>query len=122
MDEVIKACRKVSVVARGFTYDRAAWEEERRELNSLKEQYDNKLKKMNAFASDMFQECLVALIHLKVIRAYIEGVLRFGISKPFMIGLVWPRRGAEKTILQQMNEILADDHLREYYGEKDAQE
>lgn len=62
-------------------------------------------------------------MHLKVIRCYIEGVLRFGISKNFMIGIVCPRKGAERSILNQMNEALADDHLKEYYGEKmDAQE
>ena len=66
---------------------------------------------------------MVALMHLKVIRAFIEGVLRFGIEKRFMIGLVCPKRGAERPILLQMNECLAEAHLREYYGEKmDAQE
>ena len=66
----------------------------------------------------MFQDCIVGLMHLKVIRAYIEGVLRFGIEKPFMIGLVCPKKGAERAILTQMNQCLAEDHLREYYGEK----
>jgi len=42
---------------------------------------------------------MIALMHLKVIRAYIEGVLRFGIEKKFMIGLVCPRKGAERLIL-----------------------
>lgn len=66
---------------------------------------------------------MIALMHLKVIRAYIEGVLRFGIEKTFMLGLVCPRKGAERTILTQMNTCLAEEHLREYYGEKmDAQE
>ena len=66
---------------------------------------------------------MVGLMHLKVIRAYIEGVLRFGIEKRFMIGLVCPKKGAERLILQQMNTCLAEAHLREYYGEKmDAQE
>lgn len=57
-------------------------------------------------------------MHLKVIRAYIEGVLRFGLSRPFLVGLVWPRRGADKLMLTQMNEALADENLKEYYGEK----
>lgn len=42
---------------------------------------------------------MVALMHLKVVRCYIEGVLRFGISKNFMIGLVCPRKGADRSIL-----------------------
>jgi len=61
---------------------------------------------------------MIALMHLKVIRAYIEGVLRFGIEKTFMLGLVCPKKGTERTILTQMNTCLAEEHLREYYGEK----
>ena len=66
---------------------------------------------------------MVALMHLKVIRAYIEGVLRFGIEKKFMIGVVCPRKNTERLILTQMTEVLAEQDLREYYGEKmDANE
>ena len=64
-----------------------------------------------------------ALMHLKVIRAYIDGVLRFGIEPKFMIGVVLPRKGQEKKILQEMTEALAEEHLKEMYGEKiDASE
>ena len=59
-------------------------------------------------------------MHLKVIRAFIEGVLRFGIEKPFMIGLVCPRKGLEKAILTELTQCLAEEHLKEYYGEKDV--
>mmetsp|Transcript_15107 Transcript_15107/g.19098 ORF Transcript_15107/g.19098 Transcript_15107/m.19098 type:complete len:90 (-) Transcript_15107:153-422(-) len=59
-----------------------------------------------------------ACIHLKVIRAFIEGVLRYGIDKAFMIGLVCPNKNAEKTILVEMADLLAEQNMREYYGEK----
>ena len=66
---------------------------------------------------------MIAVMHLKVIRAFIEGVLRFGIDKNFIIGLVCPKRGQERAVLNNMNEALAEEHLREYYGEKiDASE
>ena len=54
---------------------------------------------LNQVATDLFQDSMVALMHLKVIRAFIEAVLRFGIEKQFLIGLVCPKRGAEKQIL-----------------------
>jgi len=54
---------------------------------------------LNQVATDLFQDSMVALMHLKVIRAYIEAVLRFGIEKQFLIGLVCPKRGAERQIL-----------------------
>jgi hypothetical protein len=38
-------------------------------------------------------------MHLKVIRAYIDGVLRFGIPPKFFVGIVMPKKGVEKQIL-----------------------
>lgn len=89
----------MGIVSKPFVYDRASWETERRELAQLKEQFENKRKHINQVSTDLFQECLTGLMHLKVIRAYIEGVLRFGIERRFMIGLVCPKKGAERLIL-----------------------
>ena len=123
VEDVVKACRKVGIIAKPFEFDKPKWEEERKELITLKEKYENKRKHINQVSTDLFQDCFTALMHLKVIRAYIEGVLRFGIEKKFIIGLVCPKKGAERTILTQMNTCLAEAHLLEYYGEKmDAQE
>lgn len=122
-DDVIKACRKAGITAKTFSYNKEAWEAEKVELTKLKEAHANKSRQINQVSTDLFQDVMIALMHLKVIRAYIEGVLRFGLDKQFMLGLVCPRKGAERTILSQMTECLAEDNLREYYGEKmDAQE
>lgn len=51
-------------------------------------------------------------------RAYIDGVLRFGIPPKFYIGIVIPKKGAEKTILNDMMNVLAEASLMEMYGEK----
>lgn len=40
-----------------------------------------------------FQELFSALIHLKVMRTYVDGVLRFGIPPKFFMGVVKPTRG-----------------------------
>ena len=40
-----------------------------------------------------------------------------------MIGVVFPKKGAEKRILAEITDALAEEHLREMYGEKiDASE
>jgi hypothetical protein len=62
-------------------------------------------------------------MHFKVIRVYIDGVLRFGIPPKFWLGLIVPRKGEagqEKRILSEMSDILAETHLKEMYGEKDS--
>lgn len=78
-DDVIKACRKVGVTAKTFCYNRQAWEEDKRTLTQLKESFENKRTHLNQVATDLFQDGMVALMHLKVIRAFIEGALRFGL-------------------------------------------
>jgi hypothetical protein len=57
-------------------------------------------------------------MHLKVLRAYVDGVLRFGIPPKFYIGLVMPRKGFEKQVLQEMTKVLAEESMMEMYGEK----
>jgi hypothetical protein len=62
-------------------------------------------------------------MHLKVVRAYIDGVLRFGIPPKFYIGVIFPKKGSERLILNEMMVALADKAMLEMYGEKqDASE
>ena len=117
-DDAVKALRKIGVSSKVFAYDRDGWEAEKHELEVLREQFENKQKTLNQVATDVFQETMSALMHLKVIRAFIEGVFRYGIDKNFMIGLVCPRKGSEKSILMEMADLLAEQGMREYYGEK----
>lgn len=123
LEDAIKACRKFGVQAKGFTYDRDAWDAEKRELINLQDNFENRRINLHQVSTDLFQDSMQALMHLKVIRAFIEGILRFGIERPQIVGLVCPRKGMERQILHQMNSCLAESHLKEMYGEKmDAQE
>ena len=106
-----------------FNFNQEKWVQDKKEFEILKETYQNKTNTLHKLSSDQFQEMFSALMHLKVIRAYIDGVLRFGIEPRFMIGVVIPKRGMEKKILMEMTECLAEEHLKEMYGEKiDASE
>jgi hypothetical protein len=39
-------------------------------------------------------------MHLKVMRVFIDGILRFGIPACFYMGMVVPARNADKKLLQ----------------------
>lgn len=122
-EDVVKACRKQSISARIFNFNQEQWQEDKKTYGILQETYQNKTNTLHKLASDQFQEMFSALMHLKVIRAYIDGVLRFGIEPKFMIGVVLPKRGTEKKILLEMTDCLAQEDLKEMYGEKiDASE
>ena len=58
-------------------------------------------------------------MHLKVMRVFIDGVLRFGIPPRFYIGIVRPAKGQEKTVLQKLSETFADKNMADMYGSKD---
>lgn len=123
-EDIIKAFRRNAVVGKPFDYNHQQWLNDKNELGMLKEKFDNKFNQVNQIACDAFQEVFQALMHLKVIRAYIDGVLRFGIEpKKFTMAVILPRKSTEKSILLQMTNILAEENLKEMYGEKmDASE
>jgi len=52
-------------------------------------------------------------------RAYIDGVLRFGIPPRFFIGILKPHKGKEKHILNVMSEQFCDPTMKEMYGSKE---
>jgi V-type H+-transporting ATPase subunit C len=46
-----------------------------------------------------FQDLFQALVHLKIMRTYIDGVLRFGIPPEFLMGVIKPENSkAEEKI------------------------
>ena len=58
-------------------------------------------------------------MHLKVIRAYIDGVLRFGIPPKFFMGIIKPVKGNEDKIRRGLTEIFADPAMKDMYGTKE---
>jgi len=57
-------------------------------------------------------------IHIKIMRVYIDGVLRFGIPPTFTISIL--ESVEEKRVFKNMTEVLiADSKEREMYGSKD---
>ena len=58
-------------------------------------------------------------MHLKVIRTYIDGVLRFGIPPKFFIGIIRPTKGYEERIRKGLTEIFADPAMKDMYGTKE---
>lgn len=58
-------------------------------------------------------------MHLKVMRVYIDGVLRFGIPPKFYMGIVRPNKGKDKTLLSLMSDNFADPTLKDMYGTKE---
>lgn len=52
-------------------------------------------------------------------RAFIDGVLRFGIPPRFYIGILKPARGYEKQVLMRLSDTFADETMKDMYGTKE---
>jgi V-type H+-transporting ATPase subunit C len=70
-----------------------------------------------------FAELFQALMHLKIMRTYVDGVLRFGIPPKFYLGIISPNPRQDAKIMQKLSDTFAEEHLKEMYGAKeDAQD
>lgn len=66
-----------------------------------------------------FQELFQALVHLKVMRVFIDGVLRFGIPPVFLMGIIKPAKNCEEKIKARLTDAFSEEHLKEMYGQKE---
>ncbi len=58
-------------------------------------------------------------MHLKVMRTFIDGVLRFGIPPNFFICIVKPSRAMEKKVQLSLSDTFCDASMKEMYGTKE---
>lgn len=115
VDEYINAGKK-DLVLRKFTYDFEGYKKELQVITELEGKL-NLLKTQLATKSNFaFSELMIALMHLKVLRAFIDGVLRFGIPPKFFIGSIEANKGQEKHLLAELNRKFDDTSLAGMYG------
>lgn len=93
IDEYLNEGRKQGLTLRKFSYNYEAYQKEvqvRTELENKLQLVKTTLASKSLYA---FSELYIALLHLKVMRAFIDGVLRFGIPPRFYICIVHPIKG-----------------------------
>lgn len=72
------------------------------------------LKECKAFFGELFQ----ALVHLKIMRVFIDGVLRYGIPPKFFLCFMKPEKNKDKKVMDALSTHFAEEHLKDMYGEK----
>ena len=93
VDDFVKAARNEPFAVRRFTYNYEQYKkdlENRQELEHKSEYIKTQLGNRSFYG---FSELFIYLMHLKVIRAFIDGVLRFGIPPNFYLGIIRPHKG-----------------------------
>lgn len=116
VEQFIAEGRKANLNFKKFTYNYEQYQKDlnmRTELEHKVELLKTTLTKKSLYA---FSELYIALLHLKVMRAFIDGVLRFGIPAKFALAIVHPNKGSDKQLLANLNERFDDKSLSGMYG------
>ncbi|GAA5880336.1 hypothetical protein JCM3774_006732 [Rhodotorula dairenensis] len=89
-DEFAQKAREKKFIVRDFTYDEEEIEKQRKDVENLlveeKEMWADLLRLSRINFSELFQ----VLVHLKVVRAYVESVLRYGLPAAYFGAVVKP--------------------------------
>jgi len=114
VEEFKTAARQSKFTVRDFQYNLeniALGKEEKKKLMTAKDQQKTKL---TLWCKTNFAEAFIALIHLKVIKVFIESILRFGLPANFQTALILPNKSEEKKLRKALAEVfhhLSSKHL-----------
>lgn len=117
--DYVKVLKKNGFVGQEFSYDSDKYFENQKMLSQYKVDLTNlNIKIMNTCFYN-FQELFQALLHLKVMRTYVDGVLRFGIPPRFFMGILKPGKNQDQKIMAKLTTLFAEEHLKDMYGKKE---
>ncbi|GAA5852432.1 hypothetical protein JCM8547_006779 [Rhodosporidiobolus lusitaniae] len=109
-DEFSQKAREKKFIVRDFTYDEQAIEKGKRELEALvveeKEMWADLLRLSRINFSELFQ----LLVHLKVVRAYVESVLRYGLPAAYFAAVVKPDSKTVSKLIPALSSFLVPSH------------
>jgi V-type H+-transporting ATPase subunit C len=113
--EFVKACRDKRFVVRQFTYDPNQASKSALALETLQVEVDGNRSGLTRWCKTHFGEAFVAWMHIKVIRVFVESVLRYGLPVDFTAVLYKALPGVGK-------DMELTDALDKAFGTEDSKE
>ncbi|SCV70482.1 BQ2448_1876 [Microbotryum intermedium] len=108
-DEFSQKCREAKFILRDFTYDASAIQKAQADLVALeaeeKELWTDLLRLSRINFSELFQ----ISIHLKVVRAYVESVLRYGLPAAYFGAIIKPEPKTVSKLTAALSEYLGTE-------------
>ena len=119
-DTFITKCKsQIGFLARVFNYNEEKYKQELEEAKVVEGKLNKLTGKLEKRCYYTFSELYVSLIHLKAMRAYIDGVLRFGIPPKFLLTVVNVKHGYDKKLLKGLTDLFVSTKERDMYGSKE---
>merc|ERR1712087_674036 len=101
-----KVCREKKWIIRDFEYSEEAF----KKLKAQREQVEDQVKRQHELVKNLYQaawsDTLVALMHIKAMRVFVESVLRFGMPPNFAAFVLSPKAGVNAPQCDQLARIL----------------
>merc|ERR1712151_1357161 len=101
-----KHCRERKWIVRDFEYSEEAY----KKLTAQREQVDEQVKRQHDLVKSLYaaawSDSMIALVHLKAMRVFVESVLRFGMPPNFASFVLSPRAGVNAPQREQLARIL----------------
>lgn len=114
--EFANACREKRYVLRDFKWDPSASSKSAMLLEQLQVEVDGMKSALMRWCKTHYGDAFVAWMHIKVIRVFVESVLRYGLPVDFTAVLYKVHSGKETQLTQALDKALGnatDDDLED---------
>jgi V-type H+-transporting ATPase subunit C len=116
-----KACREKRYIVRQFDYDPNQASNSAMKLEQLQVEVDGMRTGLNRWCKTHYGEAFVAWMHIKVIRVFVESVLRYGLPVDFTAVLYKAMKGKDSELTSSLDKALgsADEEAKDLEEEGD---
>mmetsp|Transcript_49163 Transcript_49163/g.73061 ORF Transcript_49163/g.73061 Transcript_49163/m.73061 type:complete len:431 (-) Transcript_49163:244-1536(-) len=102
-----KACRDKRFVVRDFEYDPSQSSRSSMQIEQLQTEVEGMRSGLSRWTKTHYGEAFVAWMHIKVVRVFVESVLRYGLPVDFTAVLYKVPAGADKEFVDALDKELA---------------
>lgn len=105
-----KACKTQGngryTVRDDFKYSRSTWEKLKQKRDAFEEDLKKTHKMLRASCQAHWSDVMIAWMHLKAMRVFVESVLRFGVPPRFASFIIAPKPGQTLALRKVLAEVL----------------
>lgn len=112
-DEFVKACREKRYIVRQFEFDPSQASKSAMALEQLQVEVDGMRSGLTRWCKTHFGEAFVAWMHIKVIRVFVESVLRYGLPVNFTAVLYKAICKDPSSLIQALDKAFGSGEVHE---------
>jgi len=106
--EFAQACKEKRYVVRDFKYDPSQASKSAMQLEQLRVEVDGMKSALMRWCKNHYGDGYVAWMHIKVIRVFVESVLRYGLPVDFTAVLYKANKGKEMELVASLDKQLGN--------------